>query len=328
VHLPEINFESIRTHDGSRNAGFEELCCQLASLEPRPSSARFFRKGRGGDAGVECFVRAADEKETGWQAKYVFRWSDALASQLDESIDAALRKHPKLKKYIICLPFDLSDARTGTRRTALQRWETWRKKWIKRANSRRRNLQIELWSKSDLAQRLARDDPSYAGRLAYWFDVEAYTQTWFQHQFAKARAALGSRYTPETNVELPIRRDFLGFTRDPSLNRFLHASSVKVQEGAHSAKRAIHDVNGKKTPCEGAIEEKLNAFIEGFSGIPIPLDQPFPVSTWRDRATHLQRVIREALDWVYKQPSKKILATQGATQKVGRNMPYFEHPMR
>jgi len=300
--LPDIDFASIRAHDGSRNAGFEELCCQLASLEPRDATARYFRKGRGGDAGVECFVRAADRKETGWQAKYVMAWSSALASQLDSSIETALAKHPKLTKYVVCLPFDLPDARAGAHKTPLQHWEAWRAKWISAAKKERRRLQIELWCKSDLAERLARDEPAYAGRLVYWFDQNLFTSNWFTHQFEKARAALGSRYTPETNVELPIRREFLGFARDPSLNLSLRDWSIKVQEGGHSAIQAVVAATGKKS--SKAMQQELGALVASLSVLPISPNQPFPVSVWHDGVQRLQQSVRDALDRVYELPPK------------------------
>lgn len=50
----EINFSNIRTHDGSKNSGFEELVCQLAHLQQPDNGKKFVRKeGAGGDAGVE-----------------------------------------------------------------------------------------------------------------------------------------------------------------------------------------------------------------------------------------------------------------------------------
>lgn len=55
MSLPDIIFENIRPYDGSRYSGFEELCSQLASLESSPEY-EFYRKGRGADAGVECFL--------------------------------------------------------------------------------------------------------------------------------------------------------------------------------------------------------------------------------------------------------------------------------
>src|SRR4051794_36988939 len=117
--LPDIDFGSIRPYDGSRHTGFEELCCQLASLEKRPPKSTFFRTGRGGDSGVECFLARPDGTETGWQAKYVFKWDESLASQLDKSLASAMRKHPKLTEYVICLPFDLPDSRRAANKTAL-----------------------------------------------------------------------------------------------------------------------------------------------------------------------------------------------------------------
>jgi len=44
----------IRALNGSQHYAFEELCCQLASLEPRAMDDEFLRKGIGSDAGVEC----------------------------------------------------------------------------------------------------------------------------------------------------------------------------------------------------------------------------------------------------------------------------------
>ena len=206
MSLPEIRFKTIRPHENSRHTGFEEMCCQLAALEKRPATAVFFRKGRGGDAGVECFTRFPDGKERGWQAKYVDRWDTSLKSQLDESIRTALNKHPKLAEYVVCLPFDLPDARTGRGLSPIGHWQRWSNRWVKTAKAEGRQLSIELWSASALAERLSRDDPAYAGRLLYWFDQEALTPSWFRQQFEKSRAALGSRYVPASNVELPIRR--------------------------------------------------------------------------------------------------------------------------
>ena len=37
MSLPDINFENSSPFDGSRHAGFEKMCCQVASLEPASS---------------------------------------------------------------------------------------------------------------------------------------------------------------------------------------------------------------------------------------------------------------------------------------------------
>ena len=60
----DINFSNIRTHDGSKESGFEELVCQLAHLQKPENALRFIRKeGAGGDAGVECYWVLKDGSE-------------------------------------------------------------------------------------------------------------------------------------------------------------------------------------------------------------------------------------------------------------------------
>lgn len=279
------------------------MCCQLAALEKRPANAVFVRKGRGGDAGVECFTRFPDGKERGWQAKYVGRWDTLLKSQLDESIRTALNKHPKLAEYVVCLPFDLPDARTGRGLSPLRHWQKWSDRWIKIAKTEGRQLSIELWSASALAERLSRDDPAYAGRLLYWFDHEALTPTWFRHQFEKSRAALGSRYVPASNVELPIRRDFLALVRDPSVLAEIEEWGRGLRERGYCAIRAIEradgaDYEGHANAVRTTVEALVDLLDRSHSG----LDQVFPLPDWKAAAAKAADVVRAARSWAYGLP--------------------------
>ena len=85
-----INWNNLRSWNGSQESGFEELCCQLASLESVPAGAEFFRKGTP-DAGVECFWRLPSIDEWAWQAKY-FRSAPNPNQwrQIDDSVKTAL----------------------------------------------------------------------------------------------------------------------------------------------------------------------------------------------------------------------------------------------
>jgi hypothetical protein len=235
----ELNFDRIRPCGGSRQHGFEELCSQLASLEVRPADATFYRKGVGPDAGVECFLRYADGAETGWQAKYFGNFGSGQTAQLDESVGQALEKHPRLETYIVCLPINLKDSRAGKSQTELERWEAWRARWQDRAARDGRRFKIGLWDKTALVERLGRDDPLYSGREAFWFDETNFTPTWFKQRFDRARAGLGQRYTPETNIELPIRQAILSFCRNPSLFEEIEAWDQQLAETAY---RAIEDL--------------------------------------------------------------------------------------
>ena len=306
MSLPDISFESIRPFDGSRHAGFEELCCQLAYLESASSGEKLFRKGRGGDAGVECFLLRADGTEVGWQAKYLFRWSDSLKTQLDRSIHTALEKHPQLVEYIVCFPFDLSDSRTGKRKTAREKWNAWCKKWMQFAAGHQRSLTIRLWGQSELTTRLAREDPAYSGRALYWFNHETLTAAWFEEQFGKARDSLGSRYTPETNVELPIRQDFLAFARHPGLLKQIDRWLLRVTEKGSNSVDAIRRTGSRAAKIHSdPLNEAIRALTSLLDGEPIGPDQPYPIADWSTAASSCLNLAKTALQWTYSLPPSK-----------------------
>ncbi len=306
MSLPDINFENIRPFDGSRDGGFEEMCCQLADLESASSGENCHRKGHGGDAGVECYRRRADGTEVGWQAKYLFHWSNSLKTQLDRSIRTALNKHPQLVEYVVCLPFDLSDPRTGKSKTAREKWDAWCVKWKKFAAFQGRDLTITLWGKSELTNRLTREDPDFSGRLLYWFSQETLTTAWFKEQFDKARESLGSRYTPETNVELPIRQDFLAFARHRDLQKQIDEWFLSLTD---KGRWAVREIQGTGVEAAETHSDSLAVAVDALASLldrdPIGPDQPYPVADWIAAASDCLDLARKALRWSYDLPPSK-----------------------
>lgn len=302
MSVPDINFQNVRPYDNSRQTGFEELCSQLASLEPLPEGAEFIRKGRGADAGVECFVKHADGSETGWQAKWLFDWDSSLSSQLDKSIRTALTKHPKLTKFIVCLPFDLPDSRKKGQQSALQKWAAWVAKWQATALAEKRSLTFELWGKSELSRRLTMDHPAYAGRLLYWFDISHLTPKWFVDQFDKAKATLGSRYTPESNVELPIRQAFLGLARDPSLQTQIDEWFFQLVDAGRSTVDAVLRASKDRTiERHDALKASVESMSDAFGVEPTPPDAALDLDLWIAAVHNCASQAREALNWVWEQ---------------------------
>ena len=306
MSLPDIDFNRIRPVNGARSDGFEELCCQLASLEPAPPGSRFFRKGRGGDAGVECFLRLDNGDETGWQAKHLFVWDAGCASQLDKSIGTALKKHPRLKEYVVCLPFDLSDSRSDGVETSLQKWERWHAKWTQRAAEQGRELRITRWGKSELFARLASDDPARAGRVLYWFGVEMLRPAWFDAQFEKVRASLGTRYIPETNVDLPIRRDFLALTRHPLLQKEIDGWCSRVAEQGGRTASAVRATRADTARARtSSIASAVDALTGLFAAEPATAGQAYPIDAWKCAVSTCLDVTRETLTWSFGLPSSE-----------------------
>ena len=274
-----IDFQRIRSFGGSQNHAFEELCSQLAALEVYPDGAVFHRKGIGADAGVECFVRHKNGAETGWQSKYFFEFGASQLAQLDKSIEQALDKHPRLTRFVVCIPIDLRDQRVGKAKTQLQRWLDWVTKWKAKAKKSRRALSLELWSKMALVERLGRDNPLYSGRAAFWFDETLLASKWFEARFERARAGLGERYTPETNIELPIRRSILAFCRDPSLLDEVQRWGEKLEEERHDALRdlaALSDVADLSAEI-ATLDKATSALSSILSATPPEPDYIFPI---------------------------------------------------
>ena len=206
-----LDFSNIRTHNGSQAGGFEELVCQLAHLRRPKDALRFVRKeGAGGDAGVECYWVLADQSEECWQAKYFIggmnpsRWN-----QLDDSFATALNRHPKLTKYVICLPIDKTDSRKigrgGKQVTSIEdEWQSHVAKWKEEAKSQDRSVEFEFWGKHEITSFLTIDDPLYSGKALYWLDAAVLTTSKFEKVVNRARDALGDRYEVEFHVDLPI----------------------------------------------------------------------------------------------------------------------------
>ncbi|WP_282027772.1 hypothetical protein [Ruegeria faecimaris] len=268
----QIDFKKIRAIDGKNSTGFEELVCQLAALDPRPDSAQFHRKGPGKDGGLECFVTFADGTEHGWQAKYSWAFDNNLERSLNASIQSALKKHPNLVKIFVCIPFDRSDPFSKTQ-TQLEAFENWRTKTAAAATSQGRHLEIDLWDASALKTRLTHQSGHHAGRILYWFDTQFLSASWFQDQFERSKAALGHRYTQQTNVELPIRRALLGAARNPELLTELHDHRDKLREACTEFLKnfALSNENSATIAALGSLLDDVNRLPRG----------TWPVGHWR-----------------------------------------------
>lgn len=306
--LPAIDFKKIRLHKGTQHGAFEELCCQLASLKLRPLDAKHFRKGLGRDAGVECFTRFADGTETGWQVKYTWTIKD-LIPQLNKSIKSALKNHPRLAEYIVCIPFNLSDP--GGDKTALKKWEDWVKKQQDLAKVTGRVIAFELWGATEIGERLGRDDPLYAGRVQYWFEEEHLTPAWFQENLARAHAGLGERYSPESNIELPIRRNLLSLARDPFLNETVDEWGNKLTENGRRALSAITKLSkcSVSEPPPAGLEGALERLADALASAPIDTATSFPLEHWIAAANDASKHALACQQWAWNEGIDKVLSS-------------------
>jgi hypothetical protein len=205
--LSSLDWNAIRPIDGSQQRGFEELCAQLASLEVGMPLTRVGTP----DGGVECYAVLNNGNELGWQAKYFRPIGDSQWSQIDRSIKTALKTHPRLIKYFICVPWDRPEGRIKNRKSAKERWDEHVIKWMSWASKHGMKVEFIYWGSSELIDRISR--PEFASKYRFWFDGRAFDKSWFTARIEEAVFAAGVRYTPEINVDLPIAAEFEAFGR-------------------------------------------------------------------------------------------------------------------
>ena len=272
----EINFSQIRTHDGSKNSGFEELICQIAHLQKPDDGKRFVKKdGAGGDAGVECYWILEDGSEICWQAKYFLdgmnssRWQ-----QIDESFTTALEKHPKLTHYIVCLPLDKADSRKkgkgGKQVVSVEdEWLEHIEKWERQAKAVDRQIEFSYWGKHEITTFLTIDDPRYSGRALYWFNEPFLGTEVFRNIAQRAQDSLGDRYTSEFHVELPIAKSFDGLCLNFSWWGLLKEKKSELKDASSNVisflkaedKKGNISVNSENI---NRLADHLNEFLDEF----------------------------------------------------------------
>ncbi|MDY0976118.1 hypothetical protein SOM61_14185 [Massilia sp. CFBP9012] len=299
-----MDFRRIREHRGTQTGGFEELCCQLAALEDPAAGSRFIRKGPGADQGLECYRAYTDGHEVGWQAKYfISGFEDGQVGDLADSLKRALSAHPQLTKFVVCLPVDLRDNRSGKKASEVQRYERWRKKSVDDAAASGRTIEIELWSASSVGERLGRDDPMYSGRARYWFDSVKFSSAWFRDKLDVQRHNLGERYSPESHVELPIHQALQAVARAPEL---LAMPAIWAAEITYKMDGAVGSLLREELlSVADQVRHSCESFLQSLCAPPAELEASVPLERWATLAVAAIDSISEALTEVQDKVSEK-----------------------
>lgn len=273
LNMQNLDFNNIRPL-GSVNDGFEEMVCQLAHRMDVPSGKRFVRNGRP-DGGVECYWELNNGDLWMWQAKFFPSTLGASQfGQINDSVQTAFCLHKNIKRYYVVLPVDLPDDGKAKTKSARKRYEEKVKQWQILEGAE--ETEFILWGKHELLNILSKKENE--GLVYFWYNKDEFTEKDFENQNKKAVDALGTRYTPELNVELDISKTFDGLSRNIRFAERFKSNLLKCKKAwqwIHPAeddrKSAAYDDLEKKV--SDLIDECRKIIFDGIERLPIDILQ-------------------------------------------------------
>ena len=311
-----IDWNNIRAIEGQRE-GFEELVCQLAGQEKIPNQVLFTRLGKP-DGGKECYWEFSNGDIYCWQAKY---FTNSLSvnqwKQVDISVKNAIDNHPNLKKYYIAIPVDRPDGKARGK-SMLEKWKDYVLKWMKYASSKKLEVSFEYWGKHELETRLRR--PENEGLIYYFFKGAELTDRWFDLKNQESIDALGGRYTPELNFDLPFLSFYDGFSRGrkfcDQINSYYEAV---LEKGRRLFFRLEHKELDEKTLRLDKAIEVLRGIYENidFSGVDY-----IPFNNLKNELECVNEVVQEISGQLYRWLEER----ERAGREKGERVDYFSRP--
>ncbi len=320
-----MDWKSIRPLNGGRDRGFEELCGQLARAESPPDS-EFVRKGTP-DAGVECYAILNDGSEWGWQAKYFDRLGGSQWSQLDDSVKTAIEKHPRLRRYFVCVPFDRPDARIAGRKSAKERWDDRVGKWTNWASAKGMAVEFVYWGSHELLERLTLRQ--HVGRLCFWFDVRGFDEEWFSARLDESLQTAGPRYTPEIHVELPIAWKFEAFGRTDRFFDWVKALARKIRENLRTFEYSEASIaEPTLAAAAAAMTEKVRRVLDGFDAVKTQPAGCLPFKMLAEQLRGAATAAEELLRLLAEHKREQELRREAATGTESSPPSYQSNPLR
>ena len=250
---PNLDFRNIRQWCGSKHRAFEELCYQLR--DPTPEGAELGRPGNP-DSGLEWYVTLRDETQWGWQAKFSFD-IDSLLKGMEASLKTVVEKRPNCRRLTFCIPINLpEDIKPGKRKSARQKFDDMKQSWKRRIPGADQ-VSIDLWSESDLLQKLVEHD-GQRGIIRFFWDKEVFSPDWCSHRMSIAHKTAGMRYTHELHVNLPVSFALEGLAMSEAYWRRLRdarSSVLQAMEKIQVSGYAELDMTSKLSQLKEKVDE-------------------------------------------------------------------------
>ena len=150
-----MNWTKFNTHGESNNHAFELMCNTLFENWCKDEYGEdliqvTFINGSGGDGGIEAFARLKNDEIIGVQSKWFpEKIESSQIKQIRDSFETALKVRPNIKKYIVCIPKDLTAKRIvrGGKISTNTEFDRWNK-FIESVKDTYSDVEIVLWDET------------------------------------------------------------------------------------------------------------------------------------------------------------------------------------
>lgn len=196
-------FNKFNNQGMSHQDAFEELCCQLFETwgrhhEHYGKNWKYRNiRGAGGDGGIEAYWHnTVNDDCVGLQAKWFpASMTPTQYNELKQSIKSAMNIRPTMKRYVVCIPHNLTsmkNVRGGkTTRGEEGSWNG----FVEKIEVDYPDLLIELWDENEIFNQIQWGVNE--GRYRFWFDRSLINPETIEASLDETIEALGDRYIPE-----------------------------------------------------------------------------------------------------------------------------------
>lgn len=263
-----MDWTKFNNHGESSNHAFEVMCnilfeCWLKKEYKDNISHFAFVNGSGGDGGVEAYGLLNSGDVIGVQSKWFpQKMESAQFTQIENSFYTAIKVRPDLKRYIVCVPRDLTSKRMVRNNQVAKNTEE--AKWVnlcEKINKEYPDVVVELWDETSIQEKLCM--PETQGCYKYWFESSEVFESEIMTSYQRAiNSWAKTKYIPDLYSTGYIHDKLSYFTGSYEATKKKYDMTQNIYATVQKLKRAYEDILRLKFPeKEKELIEKIKTDI-------------------------------------------------------------------
>ena len=262
----KMEWTKFNTHGESSNHAFEIMCNILfegwCKSEYKERLKYFsFVNGSGGDGGVEAYGILDTGDIIGVQSKwFLSKLGSTQFSQIENSFYTAVKVRPQIKRYIVCIPRNLTSEKMVKGNQVAKSTEE--SKWVSLVEKFKQatpDVLVELWDETVIQEKLMTYQA--LGCYKYWFDNSNVFDAEIENSYKKAiNGWAKTKYIPDLYTTGYIHERLEIFTGNYSIVGKRYSRVQKVLSIFATLQKAYQDILELK--IENAIIENIKHDME------------------------------------------------------------------